>query len=173
MPLATRALYATAAFLVLLGVVLFLALSTTARQAVGAGTHAGATSAAQGSTGTARRADAPPPESFALVVDSNMFSPGRSAPRVRFTIRPATADSVPAALRAPSAPALRVYGITLRATDSTALIDADPRVPGAEMYRVGATLPNGSLIVEMTDSTVVVQGPRGRQVLRLETKNRP
>jgi hypothetical protein len=171
-PLVTRALYATAAFLVLLGAVLFFALSTTARQAVGAGTHAGATAAVQRGAGDVRRADAPP-ESFALVVDSNMFSPARSAPRVRFTIRPAAAESVPAAPRVPAAPVLRVYGITLRATDSTALIDADPRVPGAEIYRVGDRLPNGSLIVEMTDGTVVVEGPRGRQILRLETKSRP
>jgi hypothetical protein len=173
MPPLTRILYAAAAFFVALGIALFFILSRVDGRAAAADTTPGATQTGQGTTAAAQPGDSRPLESFALVVDSNMFSPGRSAPRVRFTIRPATADSVPAAPRAPSAPALRVYGITLRSTDSTALIDADPRVPGAEMYRVGATLPNGSLIVEMTDSFVVVEGPRGRQVLRLETKSRP
>jgi hypothetical protein len=174
-PRITRALYGAAAFFGLLGVVLFFVLSTADSRAASAAPHSpeGQPLVENAVAALAPSRTAPSAESFALVVDSNMFSPTRTAPRVRFTVRPAEVDTAPSAPRAPAPPALRVYGITLRSTDSTALIDADPRVPGAETYRAGDTLPDGSLIVDITDSTVVIEGSRGRRVLRLETKTRP
>lgn len=173
MSLVTRAFYAAATFFVLLGLMLFFTLSRVERGAAAAVMHSPGTPAVHDAVPAARRGDAPLVESFAVVVDSNMFSPARTAPRLRFRLQPAESAPAPTEPRAPAPPALRVYGITLRFTDSTALIDADPRVPGAEIYRVGDTLPDGTLILGMTDSTVVVDGARGRRVLRLETKTRP
>jgi hypothetical protein len=172
-PPLTRTLYAVSAFFVVLGVGLFVALSTgDGDVAAAVGNPEGRASA--GVVAAAGRHEASrPAESFAIVVDSNMFSPARTPPRVRFSVRPAEPEPVPAASSAPTQPALRVQGITLRSTDSTALIDANPRIPGAETYRVGDTLPSGALIIDITDSTVVVQGPRGRRVLRLERKPNP
>jgi hypothetical protein len=47
-----------------------------------------------------------------------------------------------------------------------ALIDADPRIPGAEVYRVGDEV-RGGRIAAVTDSTVVIARPSGPLTLRL------
>lgn len=115
-----------------------------------------------------------PVDSASAVVSRNIFSPERVPPRVRF-VPPSSepVEPIVAVPVAPSAPPLpRVFGITLRASDSTALIDADPRVPGAEIYRVGDEIGD-AIIVEISDSVVVIDGPRGRRSLRLETRQRP
>jgi hypothetical protein len=64
-----------------------------------------------------------------------------------------------------------LYGITVRGTEALALIDADPGVPGAEIYRVGDRV-RGSRVVAITDSTVTlasVSGGGAAQVLRLSS----
>lgn len=167
MPTVTRALYAISALLVAVGFAAWLAPVRETLPAAGA-----AAAPADGGippAGVAAATSLPADESFALVVDSNMFSPERVPPRVKFAIAPA-AQAPPPMRRTPSAP--RVYGITLRSGDPTALIDADPAIPGAEIYRVGDSI-GSALIVEINDSTVVLDGPAGRRVLRLEPRAKP
>jgi hypothetical protein len=48
-----------------------------------------------------------------------------------------------------------------------ALIDADPGVPGAEIYRLGDRV-GPYTFAEATDTSVVLRGPSGTQVLVLD-----
>ena len=94
------------------------------------------------------------------IVSATVFAPSRSAPRTRFT-----PPGVKAA-RPRAEPALRLYGITITGEGALALIDADPRIPGAELYRVG-DLAGGARVTAITDSTVTLAQPSGPRVLRL------
>lgn len=105
----------------------------------------------------------------AAIVESNVFSPRRAPPATRFVPDWARRDSTPppVARRAqPVEPSIRLYGIARGGAGAVALIDADPRVPGAEVYRVG-DLVRGSRVTAVTDSTVVLSGRTGSLVLRL------
>jgi hypothetical protein len=66
----------------------------------------------------------------------------------------------------------RLYGITVTAKEATALIDANPKIPGAELYRIG-DLIGGAPITAITESTVVIRRPGGPLVLRLRPAARP
>lgn len=101
------------------------------------------------------------PTTGAGIVEGNIFSPSRTAPRVRFGARGVRDDRA-----APSRPGLVLYGITVSAQGALALIDADPAVPGAELYRIG-DLVHGSRLTAITDSTVTLAQPSGPLVLRL------
>jgi len=67
----------------------------------------------------------------------------------------------------PRGPTLRLYGITVGAQGAVALIDADPNIPGAEIYRLG-DLVAGARVLAITDSTVTLAEPSGPLVLRLQ-----
>src|SRR3989442_7825279 len=71
-------------------------------------------------------------------------------------------------------PPLKLYGITVGPQGAVALIDADPKIPGAEIYRVG-DLVAGARLVAITDSTVTLAQPSGPLILRLPSgdRNRP
>ncbi len=103
------------------------------------------------------------------IVAANVFSATRSPPTIRFTpegmTRPDTAASRPPRAK-PSEPVIRLYGITRSASGAVALIDADPRVPGAEVYRVGDRV-GAWPISAITDSTVVIARQPRPLVLRL------
>jgi hypothetical protein len=103
------------------------------------------------------------------VVSANAFSPTRSPPAVRYIPpgknRPDTA-APPRRPAKPAEPAIRVFGITKSAGGAVALIEADPKVPGAEVYRVGDRI-KGSPITAITESTVVVARQPRPLVLRL------
>ncbi len=104
------------------------------------------------------------------IVAANVFSVARTAPRVRFTPPGAGA---PAHAPAPTRPAFTLYGITVTAEGggAIALIDADPRIPGAEIYRVN-DLVGGARLSVITDSTVTLVQPSGPLVLRLPPGSR-
>ena len=168
MPTLTRALYAISALLVAVGLAVWIAPvreTLPVARVAGAGVDGGTPTAGAGAA-TAARAD----ESVAFLVGSNMFSPERVPPRVKFTVAPAAQALPQPVRRPPSGP--RVYGITLRSGDPTALIDADPAIPGAEIYRVRDSIGN-AVIVAINDSTVVLDGRAGRRVLRLEARAKP
>lgn len=107
--------------------------------------------------------------SYTPIAAGNVFSQARTPPKVRFVpegrSEPAPA---PAARQKPRAPALRLYGIT---AGTIALIDADPKIRGAELYRVGDRVGSGR-ITSITDSTVVIYRAGGSLILRLPSDRR-
>ena len=103
----------------------------------------------------------PAPRSDAITA-ANIFSPDRTPPAVRFSL-PGRA----AAPTKPRGPTLRLYGITVGAQGAVAIIDADPSIPGGELYRVG-DLVAGARVLAITDSTVTLAQPSGPLVLRLQ-----
>src|SRR2546430_11555570 len=62
----------------------------------------------------------------------SIFSQTRTAPLVRFTPAGRAARGTAFASRRPP---LKLYGITVGPQGAVALIDADPKIPGAEIYR--------------------------------------
>jgi hypothetical protein len=108
------------------------------------------------------------PQDYSGIVAANPFSPSRAAPKARLVPEGLRKDSGQVALRRsrPEDVGPRLYGLTRSAEGAVALIDADPRIPGAEVYRPGDEI-RGGRIVTITDSTVVLERPSGRLVLRL------
>jgi hypothetical protein len=100
------------------------------------------------------------------IIPANIFSQDRTAPAVRFSL-PGRA----VAPTKPRGPTLRLYGITVGGQGPVALIDADPNIPGAEIYRLG-DLVAGARVVAITDSTVTLARPSGQLVLRLPPAKR-
>ncbi len=101
-----------------------------------------------------------------IVASTNPFSPRRTPPGVRF------ADSSPPPPTAAAPPMrhiIHLFGIGSTGGRATALLDADPRVPGAEIYQVGDALPGGGRVVQIEDDHVVIDSPEGRQRLRMLT----
>ena len=89
-------------------------------------------------------------ESGAEIVAANMFAASRRPPQRRFLPR-----GFEPPVSAPAPAPIVLYGVTLAAADPLALIDADPKVPGAEIYRVGQQVRDARLVA-MTDSTVTL-----------------
>ena len=114
-------------------------------------------------------AAAPVVESGTEIVATNMFAASRRPPDRRFLPR---GFEPPVSAPAPSPVVL--YGVTLAAADPLALIDADPKVPGAEIYRVGQQVRD-SRLVAITDSTVTLAPLSGAPafVLHLRRVRRP
>src|SRR2546428_4318056 len=71
---------------------------------------------------------------YEAIVAANIFSQTRTAPLVRFAPAGRAARGTASASRRPP---LKLYGITVGPQGAVALIDADPKIPGAEIYRVG------------------------------------
>ena len=107
-----------------------------------------------------------------IILKGNVLSSARRPPRSR--IRSAgTSDTARGPGSRPQAAAFqpRLFG-TVTGSEGSALIDADPKVPGAELYRTGDRLL-GRRLTEISDSNVVLEGPSGRLVLRLERTRGP
>ena len=118
-----------------------------------------------------------PPGLAEQVVSANVLSPKRTAPTARYAaIESAASEEAPTPeLPAVEAPprAIRVFGIVMTAGRTTALLDADPRSPGAEIYRAGDALPGGGRVVRITAEYVLVDTPQGRERLRLPSSKAP
>ena len=114
------------------------------------------------------------PANDSAIVSGNVFSLSRSAPRVRYV----PPDLAPPASEPETSPRarpgqrLRLFGTVVGPSGTAALIDADPAVRGAEIYQVGDQV-DGQRIVAVSESTVVIQGPAGRAVLRLQPVPQP
>ena len=108
----------------------------------------------------------PPVPRYDAIVAANIFSQDRTAPAMRF-LPPGRA----AAPTKPRGPTLRLYGITVGPQGAVAIIDADPNIPGAEIYRLG-DLVAGARLIAITDSTVTLAESSGPLVLRLQTAAR-
>jgi hypothetical protein len=117
------------------------------------------------------RAVASVPDSLAIgqIVSANIFSPERTPPRRRYAPPSATVVQAPSGDTPPAGPPpIRLYGVTLSAAGGgVALIEADPRIPGAELYRSGDKV-RAAVLTALSESTAVLDWPDGRQtVLRL------
>lgn len=108
-------------------------------------------------------------ESGTEIVATNLFAAGRRPPQHRFLPR---GFEPPVSVPAPAP--IVLYGVTLAAADPLALIDADPRVPGAEIYRVGQQVRDARLVA-MTDSSVTLAPLSGAPafVVHLRRVRRP
>lgn len=105
-------------------------------------------------------------DAYREVVDGNILSPTRQPPAV--SAAPPGAVS-PAPGESPRRPrTYRLSGIVQGPEGIIALIDADPRIPGAELYRLGDRV-GPYRIVGASDSTIVLRGASGTQVLRLHS----
>jgi hypothetical protein len=105
------------------------------------------------------------------IVSSNIFSADRAPPKRRYVPQTAVAPPAPspgADTTRTGPPPIRLYGVTLSGADSgVALIEADPKIPGAELYRVG-DLVRGAILVALSDSTATLERDDGSLlVLRL------
>lgn len=105
------------------------------------------------------------PDAYQEIVAGNILSPSRRAPQPRLLPRPG-AGAVQAPTGRHPRP-LRLSGIVRAPDGIVALIDADPTIPGAELYRLGDRVGPYRL-VEATDSVIVLRGASGTQVLRLD-----
>jgi hypothetical protein len=111
----------------------------------------------------------PEVDRYASIVKSNAFSPARTPPAVRFVpegLRKDTQVVAPPKKRAPAEPQIRLFGVTRGPGGAVALIEADPKVPGAELYRVGDDLRDGRVRF-IGDSSVLIARPSGRLELTL------
>jgi hypothetical protein len=164
----TRVLYAAAAALGLVGFAIQFAWPA-ARNA-----DVAAVAVALPTSPSTVAAPVPSPLVFEDIVVLNVFSETRAPPRRRYVPASRAADTSkaePPRRARPAGPSYRLSGIILTPEDTSALIDANPRVPGAEMYRVGD--PIGTYRVRaIAETTVVLDGPRGRLELRLRTPRR-
>jgi hypothetical protein len=112
------------------------------------------------------------PAPYGAIVANNIFSPSRAPPAVRFTPNRPTGLAPPPPPPKPkpspkrASPAIRLVGITKGSKGALALIEADPKTKGAELYRVGDRVA-GARISAIDDSTVFIARPQGRLMLRL------
>ena len=102
------------------------------------------------------------------IARANVFTADRSPPASRYT--PGGAPAA-AARPASTTPSLRLYGLAVGPDGAVALIDADPTIPGAEIYRVGDQVGLYRLL-SIADTFVVLAGPAGERTLRLQTPQR-
>jgi len=103
------------------------------------------------------------------IVRVNPLSQDRRPPRERYVPPTLRAAPAPTPLTdAPEPPRLRLFGVATAPTGAVALIDADPSIPGAEIYRIGDRV--GAYRLEsIAESVVVLRGPTGLRTLQLES----
>jgi hypothetical protein len=158
-----RTLYGLAAILLLVGLVLRVAPTSP-------GAHPDAKARDRDSGPDIRRTTREIAGAESAIVGGNIFSVSRSAPRVRYSPPDLAPSREPTRSRPrPAATGLRLIGTV---SGTAALIDADPAVRGAELYQVGDVI-RGKRISAVSESTVVLEGPDGRTVLRLQPAPQP
>lgn len=115
-----------------------------------------------------RPAASPATQSLAdEVVATNLFSPRRNTPLARYGSDTVTA-APPSPPPKPAPPAIRLFGIGTTGEGATALLDADPRVPGAEIYHAGDPIPGGGRVESIAADHVVIVTREGRHRIRLQ-----
>lgn len=102
------------------------------------------------------------------IVGANIFSAERTPPATRYVPPELAAARTEAVPDRPAPPRLRLYGVATGPTGAVALIDADPTIPGAEIYRPGDSV-RGLTLEEIADTYVVLRGASGSLTLPLET----
>jgi len=103
------------------------------------------------------------------IVRANPFGADRTPPPVRYLppeLRVAQQPAQPSGEAA--APRLQLYGVATGPTGAVALIDANPSIPGAEIYRTG-DLVSIYRLESISDTMVVLRGESGVRTLRLQS----
>lgn len=108
---------------------------------------------------------------FQEIVQANVFSQDRSPPAERYVPPELAAPEPAAAPTRTAAPRLRLFGVAVGPMGAVALIDADPAIPGAEVYREG-DMVRGLRLIEIGETAVVLEGEDGRTVLTLPSSGR-
>ena len=108
---------------------------------------------------------------FQPIVSANIFSQDRRPPAERYIPPELREETAPPPAQPRTAFRMRLFGVVVGPAGTVALIDADPRIPGAEVYRPGDVVGDSRLI-SVSDSTVVLEGPTGRRVLSLPSSSR-
>jgi hypothetical protein len=168
----SRVLYAAAAGLTLLALATFVAWRPPRAAAAKTIAFPDTSSVAPISAGAA--ASAPDSLTIGQIVSANIFSPERTPPRRRYAPPSAAAVQAPSGDTLPAGPPpIRLYGVTLSAAGGgVALIEADPRVPGAELYRVGDNV-RAAVLTALSESTAVLDWPDGGQTVRRLVRRTP
>jgi hypothetical protein len=161
----TRVLYAIAIGLALVGLALRIIPSPVSG---GSAPPIAVAHLAPGAASVAASAD---PTAFQAIVTANIFSQDREPPAERYTPPELQEQAAPPPAQPASGFRMRLFGVVVGPAGTVALIDADPRIPGAEVYRPGDVVGDSRLI-SVSDSTVVLEGPTGRRVLTLPSSSR-
>ena len=111
------------------------------------------------------------PTAFQAIVTANIFSQERQPPAERYVPPELQEQAPPPPAQPTSGFRMRLFGVVVGPAGTVALIDADPRIPGAEVYQVGDAVGDARLI-SVSDSAVVLDGPTGRRVLTLPSSSR-
>jgi hypothetical protein len=106
--------------------------------------------------------------SYQEIAGANIFAADRSPPTTRYVPPELAPQQATAVTNQPVAPRLRLYGVATGPTGAVALIDAEPSIPGAEIYRPGDSV-RGLTLEEIAETYVVLSGPSGSVTLPLET----
>jgi Type II secretion system protein C len=163
--LTPRTLYGFAGALALIG----LGLQLAPARLPGVGPGVGLALAPQLSPSQAILSDE---HSYAPVAAQNVFSQSRTPPTARFVPEGRAAADSAAPAPKPRACVFRLFGITATSKGAIALIDADSKIPGPELYRVGDRI-GGAPITAITDSTVLIRRASGPLILRLPAPAHP
>lgn len=111
-----------------------------------------------------------------VIVNENIFSSTRAAPRVRYTPPGAgDTDAFPAAAPADEAmvieaPLPQVFGTMTGPGGATALIQPDSAGASGRLYREGDKVGE-FFIIRITSGSVMVRGPGGRHELKVQPKD--
>lgn len=104
------------------------------------------------------------------IARGNVLAADRRPPATRYTPPGTAGEVLPAATSTPApVPAIRLYGVATGPAGAVALIDANPAIPGAEIYRVG-DIVGGYSLAQIAETFVVLVGPNGERTLRLQPR---
>jgi hypothetical protein len=103
------------------------------------------------------------------IARTDPFDRDREPPAERYVppaLRAAQQTARPA--NTPVAPRLQLFGVATGPSGAVALIDANPAIPGAEIYRIGDRVSVYEL-ESISDTMVVLRGSSGVRRLRLQS----
>jgi hypothetical protein len=109
--------------------------------------------------------------SYQQIVEANIFSRNRIPPSTRYVPPELAVEGTTTETGSRPAPSLRLFGVAVGPMGAVALIDADPTIPGAEVYRLGDAVGD-ALLAAIEDTAVVLEGPNGQIRLRLPSLSR-
>ena len=105
---------------------------------------------------------------YEQIVRADPFDPTREPPAERYVPPELRVAQRTVASTTPAVPRLQLFGVATGPTGAVALIDANPSIPGAEIYRIGDRVSIYSL-ESISDTIVVLRNESGVRTLRLES----